>query len=275
METNQQSVSGTLPILSFTEAVGYGWRQFKGNALRHIGTALMVVVVMFGASIAVSIIGSILKMSGAPVQGIQSLADTVVSLWIFTGVSALYLTISRTGVHTYSLLWKAPRQWEGFLGQIVMRLLTIVGMLLLLIPGIVWSIRYFFMPLLVLDRGMGIKEAMAHSARMTYGYKVRLVGYGIGFGAIMLLGILALGVGALVAIPVVALGYVHLYEKCLAIAAMRTDQVPVGNIDLIYKGALYVGVPIIVLSALFTSPSSSIDLNSIRDINAQIEHMTR
>ena len=95
-------------------------------------------------------------------------------------------------------------------------IIVLVGMLLLLIPGIIWSIKYGFVFFLIPDKGVGVKEAFDLSAEMTEGIKWKLFWFDI-FGFLVLVaGLLLLGVGLFLAIPVIYLAAYMIYNKLLA-----------------------------------------------------------
>jgi len=49
-----------------------------------------------------------------------------------------------------------------------------VGLILLIIPGIVWALKYGFFDLMIVDTGCGPIEAMTKSGNLTYGHKWQL-----------------------------------------------------------------------------------------------------
>lgn len=108
--------------------------------------------------------------------------------------------------HTH-LIWK-------YLGvTIVVTLIVIGGLILLIIPGIYWGLKYLFATFLVLDKDISIRESLRESARMTEGVKWKLLGFSILACLVAALGVLVLGVGLLVTIPVSTLAFLSVYKK--------------------------------------------------------------
>ncbi len=107
----------------------------------------------------------------------------------------------------------APDTFLAYLGaMILVGIITVIGFILLIIPGIVWSLRFMFVPYLVIDRKLGVFAAMKESTRITFGHKWQLAGL---IGMLFLLniaGFLALIVGLLVTIPVSTFAIVHAYR---------------------------------------------------------------
>ncbi len=52
---------------------------------------------------------------------------------------------------------------------------TSIGFFLLIIPGIVWGIKYSFFDLMIVDTGCGPVEALSRSGQLTYGHKWQLL----------------------------------------------------------------------------------------------------
>jgi uncharacterized membrane protein len=53
------------------------------------------------------------------------------------------------------------------------------GFILLVVPGIVWMIKYSFYDLIIIDTGCGPLEALSESGKLTYGHKWKLFLFGI------------------------------------------------------------------------------------------------
>jgi len=55
-------------------------------------------------------------------------------------------------------------------------LVTIIGFVLLVIPGIAWGLKFMFSPLVATDKGMTTLDAMAESGALTVGHRWALLG---------------------------------------------------------------------------------------------------
>jgi uncharacterized membrane protein len=92
-------------------------------------------------------------------------------------------------------------------------LIFIGGLVLLIIPGIYWALKFNFATYLVVDKNLKPIQALKRSGEMTKGIKWHLLGVAILFFFINLFGILAFGIGAFVTTPVTALAYAHIYRQ--------------------------------------------------------------
>ncbi len=106
-------------------------------------------------------------------------------------------------VKVFSYLW----------GSFVIGMLVFVGMILLVIPGLYWAFKYMFTPYIIIDQGLGYREAMKKSGRMTEGYKLKMFLFGLALLGINLLGMLPLFLGLLITIPLSYVAYLVVYEK--------------------------------------------------------------
>lgn len=105
-------------------------------------------------------------------------------------------------------------------GSVITGIITFIGLILFIVPGVYYGIRLMFVPTLLIDTEMGIMEAMDASAKMTDGIKWDLFWYSIGFGIMAVLGTLfTLGLGLIAIAPLATLIplvlYVQLKPKAL------------------------------------------------------------
>ena len=100
--------------------------------------------------------------------------------------------------------------------SILYSLMVLAGTLLLIVPGIIWSIQFQFYGYLIVDQGLGPIEALKRSSAMTKGAKGDLFLYGLLALCIVLAGALCLFVGLFAAIPTVIIATAFVYRKLLA-----------------------------------------------------------
>lgn len=160
--------------------------------------------------------------------------DYSVATWVLIGAGVLLLfaclwvirTIVQIGyyrVYLHLLDGNKPRFSELFthrhpfwryVGSMILYCLRVfVGFLLLIVPGIIWAIKFQFMPVLTVDKGLGPIEAMKESARMTEGHKWHLFKFALAVLGINILGFLCFIVGVLVTVPLTTLAFLHVYKK--------------------------------------------------------------
>jgi len=116
--------------------------------------------------------------------------------------------------------------WRVLLATLLLGLIVGVGFIFLIVPGIYLALKYQFTIYLIIDKNLGIMEAMNESSKMTDGVKMSLFMFGLMLIGVMLLGVICLGVGAFVAMPVAWLATVVVYRR-LAGAPQPVTPTPV------------------------------------------------
>lgn len=195
-----------MDTFSAGSAIRFGWETFKKRSWFFIGVTLLVCIA-YGVS---SGIASAFDR-GAP--GIGFAVNIFLSALIGMGVTAFYLKAhdSLDSVES-SDLWH-PQSFLKYLGATLLSMVVIIGgLILLIVPGVIFALMFYFTPYLVIDKGLGPVEAMKESARMTKGHRWTIFKLCILSALIMILGFLCLIVGVLVAMPVVSLAVVHAYR---------------------------------------------------------------
>ena len=91
---------------------------------------------------------------------------------------------------------------------ILIYMMTIMGLIFFVLPGIYLSVAYIYAPMLIVDKNMEVWEAMEHSRKTVSKRWFKVGGLMTILGLIIFVGTLALGVGLIWAIPLM---FVTLY----------------------------------------------------------------
>ena len=121
------------------------------------------------------------NLSGMPISSLVALgAATALLVAIFMIVGVLYQTAlfglelesSKGKKATYAQLWKMAKKYSlRLLGLgIVAGLFIALGLVLFIVPGLILIRRYFLAPYVLVDKDMGIMEAMRYSAELSKPY---------------------------------------------------------------------------------------------------------
>lgn len=103
--------------------------------------------------------------------------------------------------------------WQYIAGSILYGLIVIAGFLLLIIPGIIWSIKFQYYSYLIIDKGLGPVEALKQSSKITQGIKWDLFVFNLALIGVIVLGFLALFIGLFWAVPTNMLATAYVYKK--------------------------------------------------------------
>lgn len=91
-------------------------------------------------------------------------------------------------------------------------LIICAGLILFIVPGIIWAVHYGLFPYFIVDKGAGPIEALKLSAKTTHGAKWDLFALSFVMGVINLLGVLCLFVGMLIAFPTTVIAQAFAYR---------------------------------------------------------------
>lgn len=189
------------------ESIRFGWETFKKRPWLFIG-AVVIVVVLSGLLSALTPDGS----SG--VSGlVLGLAVVALNMLIEMGLVSFALK-AHGNVESVSLndLWHPQNFWQYIVVKILTGIIVIVGLILIIVPGIIAALALIFSTYLIIDRGMGPIEAMKESVRLTKGHRWQLFLLALSLVLLNILGAIALLVGLVVTVPVSLLAVAHAYR---------------------------------------------------------------
>ncbi len=194
---------------SKAEAFRYGWNMMKNN----FGFFIILLLIVGTFYIVPNIVSTLLEQSDPGLSGIINLVAMIINLFMGMGMIKVALKMSNDEKGEIDDLFSA---WPLFLnylgGSILYGLIIFGGILLLIIPGFIWAIKFQFYGYFIVDKGMGPIEALKHSAAITAGVKGDLLLFGLLVGCINFLGVLCLFVGLFATIPTTMLALVFVYR---------------------------------------------------------------
>ena len=213
---------------SIGNAVQFGWDTMKNNIAFFI---IMIIILWVVAAIPSGLSSFSYRMSlGAAVvySFIFGIISFVVGMFVNMAQIKIGLRFSKGETADFpDLINEWPRFWDFLLGSILYALIVIGGLILLIIPGIYWAIKYHFYGYLIIDRGLGPMDAIKKSGELTDGAKWNLLVFWLALFGIYILGFLACCVGILFAIPVIIVAVAYVYRTLLvATMAPQAQQAP-------------------------------------------------
>ena len=191
------------------DAVHFGWEVTKNNLL------FLVLIVLI--TWAISAVFSVPNMAAGRyffIYPFFSLISFVIS--IFVGIAYIRIGLRFVAGETaeFSDLWASyPLFFKYLVGSILYGLIVLAGLILLIIPGIIWGIKYQFFGYFIVDKEMPPVEAIRRSGEITKGSKWNLFVLALAFLGITILGAIACGVGLLLAIPTVFVAHAWVYRR--------------------------------------------------------------
>lgn len=197
------------------EAIRFGWRTFKANW-----------GFLFLAFLVAGIIYFFPGMTADRLEETMPFLANLIGLgvWVIYIVLPLGLIKITLKLHDNQkpeltdLLSCFPLFFKQLLASILYNLIVFFGLLLLIIPGIIWAVKFQFYSYLIVDRNLGPIKALKKSVAITRDHKWNLFLLSLILALIDLLGVTAIFAGLLIALPVTMLARTFVYRKLLAMA---------------------------------------------------------
>lgn len=102
--------------------------------------------------------------------------------------------------------------WNAVAANVVVGLIIGIGILMLIVPGIIFAVRLAFVPYLVIDREMELTEALTKSWEMTKGYGGQIFLMGILAFFIAIGGLIVLFFGVIISIIWIRTAFATMYQ---------------------------------------------------------------
>ena len=216
-------------MFSIKEAIKIGWEKTKANFWKSVAIVFITIsipLLMEILSKAVEEKGSIISF---PIYMALIIAVIYLSVSLKIGGTKLFLRIYdgenpdiKEMFSTYGVFW-------NFLGQSVLyAIIVFVGIILLIVPGIIFAIMFSFASFIIVDTNTKIVDSLKESANITKGSRGKLFWFFVIIALINLLGYIALGVGILVSVPISTFALIHVYrELTKKKAALTPSSVPI------------------------------------------------
>jgi len=206
-------------MFSIKESIKYGWEKSKEHMELVLFTTLLILAV-----------GSIAGGFGEN-QNELSLIGIIAIIFgiiIKIGYNKIFLRIHDGEIPKFVDIFKEyPIFWRYLGVSILYPLVILGGLILIIIPGIIWAVRFSFSPIIVIDTKSGPVAAMKESYAITKDNFWKLVLFFIVMALINLLGLILFGVGLIVSLPVSTMAYVLVYRKLTeAKAGLITNPSP-------------------------------------------------
>ncbi|MFH1692118.1 MAG: DUF975 family protein [Candidatus Omnitrophota bacterium] len=194
------------------QALRFGWDIWKKN----IGFFMAVLFISFLVRLAPAFLAAIFKDEAPFVSALANIFYSLIGIIISIGFIKIALSFCKGKQPEIADLFRGYRFFFIFLfGSILYGLIFLGGVVLLVVPAIIWGIQFQFFTYFIIDQKAGPIEALKRSSRITRGVKFELFIFNMMVLGINLLGLLAFGVGVLVSAPVTMLATAFVYRKLL------------------------------------------------------------
>lgn len=195
--------------IGFGETFSRAWAVFSDSWLVVLGAILLMLLVYFAgyfimASIAAGIGIAIQDRDAARILAqVAQFGAALLSLWLNIGLQLFALGVARGEQPRYGLVFAGGPRLLPVIGCFLLTGLVVFGgALLLVVPGVIFLMMLSQAQLLVIDRQLGVLEAMSLSAKIMAGNKLLVMGIWIVTGVLAYVSVLVTcGLGLFAAAP--------------------------------------------------------------------------
>jgi uncharacterized membrane protein len=201
----------TVPI---QEALRFGWETLRNNAVFFLK---LFVVLIFLSILPAIAFGKIGELGGTamviPMQFLNLVWQSVIGM----GFLKICLKLHDSQPVEIPDLWSClPRILDYVVVKIAVMFIVAAGLILLIIPGIIWALQFYLSSYLVIDKEAGVITALKGSSAITRGAKWELGLFATALLGLNFAGAILLGIGLMITIPLSVLATVYVYRKLLA-----------------------------------------------------------
>lgn len=194
------------------EAIKFGWEKMKKNFWFFVGLLIIIWLVQ----VIPTGIANYFKERIAILYVLLIIGAWIVQIIVKIGTLKITLDIADRGGASLNTLFSSAHLLGKFiLGAIVYGLIVIGGLILFIVPGIIWAIKYQFFSYLIVDKNMGPLEAIKKSGEITSGNKGKLFSLAILFFLINIAGAICFVVGLFATIPTTMVAMAYVYRKLM------------------------------------------------------------
>lgn len=194
------------------EAINLGFGLAKKNIVFFIGLFVIVVIV---SSISSGIQIGVALEKQPMLYILLNVFTFIVNAVIGIGLIKISLEFIDGRKPKFSDLFYTKPLVNFILASLIRGVITLIGFILLIVPGIVFSIRLQFVAYLIVEKNLPPVDAVKKSWEMTRGNTWNLFFFGILLFLINVLGAIILLVGLFVTVPLTMLATTFVYRKLL------------------------------------------------------------
>jgi uncharacterized membrane protein len=200
------------PHFSKKEAINIGFKLAKKNIIFFIGIFVIVVVI---SSISSAIQIGLAFEKQPMLYILLNVLAFIVNAIIGIGLIKISLEFIDNRKPKFSDLFYTQPLVNFILAGLIRGVITFIGFILFIIPGIIFSIRLQYVTYLIVDKNLHPVEAIKKSWKMTKGNTWNLFFFGILLFLVNVLGAILLLVGLFVTVPLTMLATTFVYRKLL------------------------------------------------------------
>lgn len=215
---------------SIDEALKFGWNTMKANFWFFFGVFVIAFAVIYIPYVA----GVFCTRSASVLSLVFNIASAVFSVIVNIGLIKIALKLVKQEKPEMKDLFDFQGCfWRYVGGSFLYGLVCLAGMILLVVPGIIWAIMFQYFAYYIVSEKIDIMGALEKSRQLTKTVRWKLLGFGIVLALINYLGVLVLFVGLLATVPTTIIAYAYVFRKLQeqTETGVGTEATEVSSID--------------------------------------------
>lgn len=196
---------------SIRESIRFGWDTMRAN----LGFFIVFLIIIYAIYMFFGIFTGLFEKRlpvFALVFNLGSLFAGIVINLVMIKVALKFCDdderpVSEVISFSGSLLFKFVK------GYFLYALIVTAGFLLLIVPGIIWMVKYQYILYFIVDKESGAMDALRKSGEITDGVKWKLFAFLLVLGLINMAGALFFLIGLFATVPTSIVAMAHVYRK--------------------------------------------------------------
>lgn len=194
------------------EALEFGWRTVKNNIGFFIGISAIVGLIF----VVPEIVAKFWKKEAPIASAIISFPFWILQVISVMGLIKISLKFCDGQKPEFKDLFLAyPLFFKYLFASILFGLIVSAGIILLILPGIIWAIQFSFFRYFIVDKELGAIESLKRSSAITKGSKWDLFIFTLLVGIINIFGAFVSFVGLFLTVPLTLVATAYIYRKLL------------------------------------------------------------
>lgn len=196
------------------DSIRYGWDTMRAN----LGFFILFLIIIFMVNTFFSVFSGLFENRLPVFSLIFSLGSLFASLVISLIIIKIALKFCDNDERAISevISFEASLFFKFAAGYFLYALIAGVGFLLLIVPGIIWMIKYQYAVYLIADKGLGPLESLKKSSEITRGVKWELFGFLLLLGLINIAGAMFFVIGLFATVSTTMVAMAWMYRKLSA-----------------------------------------------------------
>jgi len=196
---------------SVGEVIKLGWHAMRES----LGFFVALLISTFVIQFIPALFGQYFLREGQVTLSIVfKVIQFIMGILISIGLVNISLKFADGGKGTFrDLFSRSLVFFQFFVANFFYFIIVLAGLLLLVIPGIIWALKFQLFPYFIVEKGVGPIEALKLSAKATAGAKWDIFAFDVLVTVINIMGILCLGIGLFATAPTLLVASALVYRK--------------------------------------------------------------